>query len=298
MGRAVTGRRDHLGALDRDESLGRSADEKRQRLESILEAMESVLVAFSGGVDSAFLAYEAHRVLGGKALAVTGESPSYPRYQRKMAEQIVADFGIPHICVETLEMDSEAYRSNSSDRCFHCKNELFTRLKGVASARGFRHVADGSNADDRGDYRPGRRAAKMLGVRSPLDEAGLTKEEIRHLSRRAGLPTADEPASACLSSRIPYLIPITVEKLQIVEKGEEALRSLGFRHFRVRHHDNLARLEFAREELPRALEPEMVPRLVEAFKALGYTYVTVDLEGYRTGSLNEALPSKSKTANS
>jgi uncharacterized protein len=251
--------------------------------------MQSVLVAFSGGVDSAFLAHEAHRVLGARALAATGESPSYPDYQRKMAEQIVSDFGIPHISIQTLEMDSEAYLGNNSDRCFHCKNELFTRLKDVASKRGFRHVADGSNADDRGDYRPGRRAAKLLGVRSPLDEAGLTKEEIRHLSRRVCLPTADEPASACLSSRIPYLIPITVEKLQTVEKGEEALRSLGFRHFRVRHHDKLARLEFAREELPRALEPEMIPRLVEAFKALGYTYVTVDLEGYRTGSLNEAL---------
>jgi uncharacterized protein len=266
-----------------------SVDEKQRRLEFILKEMQSVLVAFSGGVDSAFLAYEAHRVLGEKALAVTGESPSYPDYQRKLAKEIVSEFGIPHTSVDTLEMDSEAYRSNSSDRCFHCKNELFTRLKEVAEERGLRNVVDGSNFDDRGDYRPGRRAAKLLGIRSPLDEAELTKDEIRTLSRRVNLPTADEPASACLSSRIPYLIPITVEKLETVEKGEERLRALGFRHFRVRHHDTLARLEFEREELARALEPEMIPRLVKAFKDLGYAYVTVDLEGYRTGSLNEIL---------
>jgi uncharacterized protein len=284
--------------MDRGEAQSRGAEEKQKRLEVILKEMQSVVVAFSGGVDSAFLAYEAHRILGVNALAVTGESPSYPDYQRKMAEQIVSDFGIHHMSIDTLEMDSEAYRSNSSDRCFHCKNELFSRLKDVAEERGFRYVADGSNADDRGDYRPGRRAAKMLGIRSPLDEAGLTKEEIRILSRRVDLPTADEPASACLSSRIPYLIPITVEKLQTVEKGEEELRALGFRHFRVRHHDKLARLEFAREELPRALEPEMILRLVKVFKELGYTYVTVDLEGYRTGSLNETLPPTSEPTTS
>jgi uncharacterized protein len=191
-------------------------------------------------------------------------------------------------------MDSSAYLRNDSDRCFHCKSELFTRLKAVAAERGYENVADGSNADDRGDYRPGRQAAKQLGIRSPLDEVGLTKEEIRHLSRQVDLPTADEPASACLSSRIPYLIPITVEKLQMVEKGEEALRALGFRHFRVRHHDKLVRLEFAAEEMPKALRPEMLPKLVEKFKALGYAFVTVDLEGYRTGSLNEVLPTTSR----
>jgi uncharacterized protein len=206
-----------------------------------------------------------------------------------MAERVVEDFAIPHLFIETHEIDNEAYRGNSPNRCFHCKTELFTRLRELADERGFDLVVDGSNADDLGDFRPGRRAASRLGVRSPLQEAGLSKEEIRYLSRRAGLPTADEPASACLSSRIPYHTPITSENLRTVEKGEEALRKLGFRHFRVRHHDRLVRLEFVAEEMPRALAPQMLPRLVRAFKDLGYNYVTVDLEGYRTGSFNETL---------
>jgi uncharacterized protein len=295
MGGGLSENPEARGVADAKGTLGMSAERKRTHLDSILGEMKSVLVAFSGGVDSAFLAYEAHRILGARALAVTGESPSYPDYQRRLAGRIVSDFGIPHISVPTTEMDAEAYRINDANRCYHCKNELFARLQDVARQRGISHVVDGSNADDRGDYRPGRKAAKELGVRSPLDEADLTKDEIRHLSRIAGLPTAEEPASACLSSRIPYLVPITVEKLQTVEKGEEALRKLGFRLFRVRHHNELARLEFAPEEIPRAFDPETLSRLIRTFKELGYTYVTVDLEGYRTGSLNEALPGKKKT---
>lgn len=286
--------------LKRDESqspgpaplppLPESADRKRQKLVSVLEEMSSVMVAFSGGVDSAYLAYAAYHTLGNSALAVTGESPSYPDYQRQMAKELSSKFGIPHLFIQTHEMESEAYRSNNADRCFHCKNELYTSLTTLANERGFQYVVDGSNADDRGDYRPGRQAAKSLGVRSPLEEVELTKREIRYLSGLASLPTAEEPASACLSSRIPYQSPITPEKLRAVEEGESALRRLGFRHFRVRHHGQLARLEFAPEEMSRALATEMMPRLVDALKALGFTFVTVDLQGYRTGSLNEALP--------
>ncbi len=265
------------------------AEEKQRKLESILKEMGSIMVAFSGGVDSAYLAYAAHRTLPDSVLAITGESPSYPDYQRRMAKRIVTDFGIPHSFVQTREVDSEAYRLNDADRCFHCKSELYTRLTRLAAERGFRFVVDGANADDLTDFRPGRRAAKDLGVRSPLEEAGLTKEEIRHLSRRVSLPTADEPASACLSSRIPYQSPITIEKLRTIENGEQALRALGFRQFRVRHHNQLVRLEFAQEEIAGALSAEMIPRLVRTFKELGFTYITVDLQGYRTGSLNEAL---------
>jgi uncharacterized protein len=251
--------------------------------------MESVLVAYSGGVDSAYLACEAAAVHGDRVLCVTADSPSYPRHHRELALRIARDFNLRHEFIQTAEMDRPEYRANEADRCYHCKHELYTRLAALARERSFAVVVDGSNADDRGDYRPGRQAAREFGVRSPLDEADLTKDEIRELSRALGLPTADEPASACLSSRIPYMSEVTEQKLRMIEGAEDVLRRLGFRLCRVRHHDTLARLEIDRAEMPRALEPEVNAAIVRELKALGYKYVSLDLQGYRTGSLNEVL---------
>jgi len=275
--------------------LEKTAAEKERKLLEILASMESAIVAFSGGVDSAYLAVVAQQALGERSLAVTGESPSYPDHQRRMALEVVEQFRLAHRFVRTEEIENPEYLKNHPDRCFHCKSELYTRLKAVSADGGFRVILDGANADDRMDFRPGRRAAKLMGVRSPLEEAELTKAEIRLLSEKRKLPTASEPASACLASRVPYESPITIQKLDQVEKGEEALRRLGFRHMRVRHHDSLARLEFAPDELARALAPEVRAILVAEIKKLGYRFVTIDLEGYRTGSLNEVLewPSRS-----
>jgi uncharacterized protein len=269
--------------------LERAATAKEDKLLQILASMDSAIVAFSGGVDSAYLAVVARQALGERSLAVTGESPSYPEHQRRLALEVVERFSLAHRFVLTEEIQNPEYVQNHPDRCFHCKNELYTRLKALSAEGGYRFILDGANADDRLDFRPGRRAAKLLGVRSPLEEAELTKKEIRLLSEKRRLPTADEPASACLASRVPYESPITLLKLDQVEKSEEALRRLGFRHMRVRHHDSLARLEFAPDELERALEPSMRRLLVEELKKLGYRFVTIDLEGYRTGSLNEVL---------
>lgn len=262
---------------------------KAGRLRDILSGYQSVLIAFSGGVDSAYLAIAAAAALGDRALAVTADSPSYPDTHRRLALTIARDFGFPHEVIHTAEVDRPEYRANPANRCYYCKDELYGRLAVIARERGMAVVVDGNNADDRGDYRPGRQAAREHGVKSPLDEAELTKDDIRELARAAGLASWDEPASACLSSRIPYGHEVTGERLRQIERAEGVLRDLGFRIFRVRHHDDTARLEIAKAEMPRALDPDVNARLVSALKALGYQYVSLDLQGYRLGSLNEAL---------
>jgi pyridinium-3,5-biscarboxylic acid mononucleotide sulfurtransferase len=262
---------------------------KAGRLREILSGYQSVLIAFSGGVDSAYLAIAAAGALGNHALAVTADSPSYPDTHRQLARTIARDFGFPHEVIHTAELDRPEYRANPANRCYYCKDELYGRLAAIARERGIAVIVDGNNADDRGDYRPGRQAAREHGVKSPLDEAELTKEDIRALARAAGLASWDEPASACLSSRTPYGHQVTDERLRQIERAEAVLRDLGFRIFRVRHHDDTARLEIARAEMPRALDPDVNARLVAALKALGYQYVSLDLQGYRLGSLNEAL---------
>jgi uncharacterized protein len=257
-----------------------------------LRGFPSLIVAYSGGVDSAYLGWAAARVLGDRALCVTADSPSYPERHRQMAIAVARQFQLSHEFVGTEELAKPEYRANEPDRCFHCKNELYTRLSALAASRGFAAVADGSNADDRGDYRPGRRAARQFGVVSPLDEAGLTKNDIRALSHEAGLPTWDEPASACLSSRIPYFSEVNEAKLKAIEGAEDALRGLGFRVLRVRHHGDVARIEVAPAELPKLVEPEMARAVDAAIREHGFRYVAVDLRGYRLGSLNEGLTLK------
>ncbi len=263
--------------------------EKEERLFADLARMGRVIVAFSGGTDSAYLAWAAGHVLGDNAVAMTADSASLPESHKRDAEAFVAQFRLRHEYVDTHEFENPDYLKNGPDRCFHCKDELFTRLGEVARERGFEHIVYGVNTDDLGDYRPGQNAARQHEVAAPLAVADLSKAEIRELSRLAGLPTWDRPASACLSSRIPYGTPVTIENVKTVETGEEEIKALGFRQFRVRFHGNVVRIEIAPEEMAKALDLEMARRFTAIFKALGFQYVTLDLEGYRQGSLNEVL---------
>jgi pyridinium-3,5-biscarboxylic acid mononucleotide sulfurtransferase len=267
-----------------------SPEQKEELLLARLAENPSVVVALSGGADSAYLAWAAQRVLQNRALSLTALSPSYSSHDRAVVEKFVAAFRIHHEFVETHEMDNPSYRANAADRCFFCKDELFSVLDTMAQKRGFAATAYGVNADDTLDFRPGHRAAKKHRVLAPLLDVGLRKSEIRFLSHRAGLPTWDRPASACLASRVPYGTEVTPERLGLIERGEAALRDLGFRQFRVRLHDKLARIEIAPDEMPRAFSPEMASTIAKSLKAAGFTYVSLDLEGYRQGSLNETLP--------
>jgi uncharacterized protein len=264
-------------------------EKKHARLEEQLGRMPSLIVAYSGGVDSAYLAYAAHRALGERMLAVTALSASYSARDRAEAEKCVARYDFRHEFISTDELANPSYRANQGDRCYFCKDELFAKLDELAGKRGFAGVAYGINHDDLGDWRPGQQAAREHKVLTPLLDAGLTKADIRELSRRVDLPVWDRPASACLSSRIAYGIEVTPERLAIVEKGEDALRALGFHQFRVRYHEQLVRLEISPEEMPRSLSIEMTRKFVEIFKELGFKFVTLDLEGYRTGSMNSLL---------
>jgi pyridinium-3,5-biscarboxylic acid mononucleotide sulfurtransferase len=264
-------------------------EQKERQLFSALEQMGSVIVAYSGGADSAYLAWAANRVLGARATAITADSASLPESHKGDAEAFAREHGIRHEYIITREFDNPDYVANNPDRCFHCKDELFTRLDEVARERGIAHVIYGVNVDDLGDFRPGQGAAKQHGVKAPLVDAGLTKTEIRELSKRAGLTTWDRPASACLSSRIPYGTPVTIQNVKTVDRGEEAIRALGFRQFRVRFHGDIVRIEVAPEELDRAMTLEMARQFTAIFKPLGFHYITLDLEGYRQGSLNAVL---------
>jgi uncharacterized protein len=267
----------------------RSTEEKERALFAALAEVPSLIVALSGGADSAYLAWAAHQVLGDRALSVTALSASYSAYDREQVELFLQSTGLRHEFIETHELENPAYRANAADRCYYCKDELFSALDSLATTRNFAAVAYGINADDTSDFRPGHRAAHEHKVLAPLLDAGLSKSEIRTLSQRAGLPTWDRPASACLSSRLPYGTEVTPERLSLVERGEAALRALGFRQFRVRLHDKLARIELAPEELPRALSADMAAAMANALRAAGFAYVALDLEGYRQGSLNETL---------
>ena len=263
---------------------------KRERLGALLRGLGRLLVAYSGGVDSAYLAWVAHQVLGADMLAVIADSPSLARVQLDDAIAFAAEHSIPVKVIRTGEFDRPEYLRNDGARCFHCKDELFTVMQQFAAQHGYDRIAYGVNVDDQGDFRPGQQAAHLHGVTAPLLDVGLTKADVRALAREAGLRVWDKPASACLSSRVEYGREVTPEVLNVVEKGEDALRSLGFRQFRVRHHGQIVRIEIAPDEMERALTPAMAARFTEIFKELGFAYVTLDLEGFRSGSMNVLLP--------
>lgn len=263
---------------------------KLEQLRSALGGLDSLMVAYSGGTDSAYLAYEAHRLLGDRMLAVIADSPSLPRAELAAALDFATQHGIPVHILQTRELEDPNYARNDGNRCFHCKDELFTQMEAARAQLGFAQIAYGRNLDDDGDLRPGQKAATLHNALAPLAEAKLTKLEIRALAREAGLKVADKPASACLSSRIEYGRTVTAENLSQVERAEEAMHSLGFLHVRVRHHGELARVEIARDDLPRALTLPMLDRITQALRPLGFVYVTLDTQGYRSGSMNDVLP--------
>ncbi len=265
---------------------------KQRALEDRLRALGSVMVAYSGGVDSAFLAATAHRVLGDKMLAVLADSPSLARRDMNQAKEFATTQGIPLRVIQTEELDKPEYQRNDANRCFHCKTELFEGMKKLGAELGFDQIAYGMNADDRRDYRPGQRAAEEHEVLAPLAEVGLAKQEIRALAKEAGYTLWDRPAAPCLSSRVEYGRTVTREVLEQVERGEESLRQLGFREFRVRHHGELARVEIARAELSRALTLDMMDRISAELRKAGFQYVTIDCSGFRSGSLNAVLPAE------
>ena len=279
-----------MSALSSNLSSQHALQSKQLALRASLRASGRLLIAYSGGVDSAFLAWMAHRELGENMLAVLADSPSLARWQMRDAVAFAGEQQIPLQIIATQELDRADYRRNDAARCFHCKDELFTVMEDFRRENGFDRIAYGVNLDDQGDFRPGQKAARDHGVSTPLLDAGLTKQDIRDLARNSGLRIWDKPASACLSSRIEYGRAVTREALAAVEEGEEVLRSMGFRQFRVRHHGQIVRIEIAQEELARAMTPDMAAEFTRAFKALGFTYVTLDLQGFRSGSMNALLP--------
>jgi uncharacterized protein len=276
--------------LHQEDESAQCATLKEEKLRDLFRTLDSVIVAYSGGVDSSYVAYIANAELGPRAICITGPSASLPSYQEAEIERVVGEFGFNHEVIQTEELEHPGYRANNADRCYFCKDELYGKLEAIAASRGISCIVDGSTIDDLGDFRPGRQAAKQHAVRSPLIEVGLSKSEVRELSHRVKLPTWDEPASPCLSSRIAYGTTVTIERLSKVDRGEEILREFGFREFRVRHHDTLVRLEIAPAEMERVLRKEVIEQLAARFRELGFKYVTLDLQGFRSGSMNEVLP--------